>query len=96
LASCIINPNEALELKEKLYESLYNNSKNYEHNNEIINCIDSVINNFPQTFFIAQYISLIKCFTKRMTKESATLCNLLVLFPSNYEELCATINTKMI
>ena len=31
-----------------------------------------------------------------MAKGSATLCNLLVLFPLNYEELCATINTKMI
>ena len=30
-----------------------------------------------------------------MAKESATLCNLLVLFPSNYEELYSTINTKM-
>ena len=95
LASCFINPNETLQIKEKLYESLYNNSKNFDHNNEIINCIGSVINNLPSTFFITQYVSLIKCFTKKMAKESATLCNLLVLFPSNYEELYSTINTKM-
>ena len=95
MASCLINPNETLQLKEKLYESLYNNSKYYAHNNEIINCIGNVISNLPNTFFITKYVSLIKCFTKRMTKECATLCNLLVLFPSNYEELCSTINAKM-
>ena len=90
-----MNTSETLELKEQLYESLFIHSKNYSKNNEIISCVGNVISNLPKNFFITQYVSLIKCFTKRMSKENATLCNLLVLFPSNYEELCSTINTKL-
>ena len=95
LTKCFINTEETLEIKEQLYKSLIDHSKNCFKNNEIINCVGNVISNLPKDFFITQYISLIKCFTKRMSKENETLCNLLVLFPSNYEELCSTINTKL-
>ena len=95
LTKCFINTEETLEIKEQLYKSLIDHSKYCFKNNEIINCVGNVISNLPKDFFITQYISLIKCFTKRMSKENEILCNLLVLFPSNYEELCSTINTKL-
>ena len=97
LSSCFISDafNEIDKLKEKLYQSLYDNSSHLSDNMFILQSISDVINALPKDAFISKYISLISCFTNKMDKENAIICKILVLFPSNYEQLCSRINIAL-
>ena len=97
LSSCFISDafNEIDKLKEKLYQSLYDNSSHLSDNMFILQSISDVINALPKDAFISKYISLISCFTDKMDKKNAIICKLLVLFPSNYEQLCSRINIAL-
>lgn len=97
LDACFIDSayKEANELKNKLYKAL-NENYDYLNNNDVIfNCVNQVISNIPKHNYIGKYISLIDCFTSKMNEVKALLCKLLVLFPSNYEELCSVINISL-
>ena len=97
LSSCFISDafNEIDKLKENLYQSLYDNSSHLSDNMFILQSISDVINALPKDAFISKYISLISCFTDKMDKKNAIICKLLVLFPSNYEQLCSRINIAL-
>ena len=97
LDACFIGSayTEIIELKKKLYKTLNDNYHLLNENEAIFTCVSYVINNIPINSFIRKYISLINCFTKKMDEDQALLCKLLVLFPSNYEELCSVINISL-
>ena len=97
LDACFIGSayTEIIELKNKLYKTLNDNYHLLNENEVIFTCVSYVINNIPINSFIRKYISLIDCFTKKMDEDQALLCKLLVLFPSNYEELCSVINISL-
>ena len=97
MSSCfiLIASKEINELKEKLYQALYVNSSNAFNNKCILKCVKDVINNLPKEAFISKYISLIRFFTEKMDEENAVFCKVLVIFPSNYEQLCQRINATL-
>ena len=81
--------------KAQIYKFLFENTKNFESNEVIIQGLELIIKNLSDNSIVKKYITLIDIITQSMNAENRLLCELLASNPFKYKELVYYVDSNL-